>query len=82
MSHSQRCISANRFGDGFDCICDTEPLAVAQAEAARLRRVLSRLATVAQVEREAFFTVSEMATAFAEMRTLLLTADIKPGAER
>jgi uncharacterized small protein (DUF1192 family) len=26
VSHSQRCISANRFGDGFDCICDQEPL--------------------------------------------------------
>lgn len=22
MSHSERCLSANRFGDGFDCICD------------------------------------------------------------
>lgn len=32
MSHSQRCISANRFGDGFDCICDEEPLAKTQAE--------------------------------------------------
>lgn len=25
MSHSQRCLSANRFGDGFDCICEPHP---------------------------------------------------------
>lgn len=25
MSHSERCLSANRFGDGFDCICEPSP---------------------------------------------------------
>lgn len=24
-SHSEKCISANRFGDGFDCCCDPDP---------------------------------------------------------
>lgn len=22
MSHSEKCLSANRFGDGFDCVCE------------------------------------------------------------
>ena len=25
MSHSDHCLSANRFGDGFDCICEPDP---------------------------------------------------------
>lgn len=43
MSHSQRCISANRFGDGFDCICDEEPLAKALEANAELAARITEL---------------------------------------
>lgn len=41
MSHSQRCLDANRFGDGFDCICDEEPLPRALAQIEKLQRELA-----------------------------------------
>lgn len=43
MGHSQRCISANRFGDGFDCICDEEPLAQAQKRIQELEAQVEEL---------------------------------------
>lgn len=40
-THSERCIGANRFGDGFDCICDEEPLPKALARIEQLERELA-----------------------------------------
>lgn len=36
MSHDAHCISANRFGDGFDCVCEPDWKAIA----ARGRKLL------------------------------------------
>lgn len=62
MSHSRRCLDSNRFGDGFDCICDQEPLPKALARVAELERL------AAAWEREALGTqeVLEEATALIE----------------
>jgi len=39
VSHSQRCLDSNRFGDGFDCICDEEPLPKALKRIAHLEKL-------------------------------------------
>ena len=43
MTHSERCLDANRFGDGFDCICDEEPLPRASRRIEELTAEVDRL---------------------------------------
>lgn len=43
MTHTARCRDANRFGDGFDCICDEEPLPRALARIEELERIAADL---------------------------------------
>lgn len=70
MSHSDRCISANRFGDGFDCICDEEPLPVALAQIRALKR---ELAESAQREQRLAAEYQQLADANARQAAELLT---------
>ncbi len=55
MSHSQRCLSANRFGDGFYCICDEAALPRA------LKRIEELTAKVAELteQRESVLALAE-----------------------
>lgn len=39
MSHDQRCLDSNRFGDGFDCICEPDW----KAECARLKQAIKEI---------------------------------------